>query len=309
MELEAADLNLSSIAKYFSDEGEAYALVEAIRWPNGPICPHCGSIDRAYRLRNQKTRSGKVSQRRLWKCRECRQQFTCTIGTIFEDSHIPLSKWLLGAFLVNTGKNGVSVHELRRSLNISLKAAWFMGHRLRYAMARIPSNQLLSGIVEADETYVGGKQTQEERRERDNKVPVVTLVQRDGELRSQVMKPVSGKNIKQVIEKNVQMGSQLMTDGSTLYDDAGMDYIHQTVDHSREEWVRGNVHVNTAEGFFSQLKRSLDGTYRRLSERHLPRYLAESDYRHNMRKVKDGHRTVAAMKKNAGKLSFAGHGE
>lgn len=142
MDMEAAELNLSSIAKYFSDEGEAYRLVESIRWPNGSICPHCGSVNRAYHLRNQKTRAGKVSQRSLWKCKDCRRQFTCTIGTICEDSHIPLSKWLLGAFLMSTGKNGVSSHPLHRSLDITPKAAWFMCHRLRHAMARIPSETL-----------------------------------------------------------------------------------------------------------------------------------------------------------------------
>jgi transposase-like protein len=179
--MEAADLNLSSIATYFSDESAAYAVVESIRWPNGPVCPHCGSVDRAYHLKNQKTRSGKVSERSLWKCKDCRKQFTVTIGTIFEDSHIPLSKWLLGAFLINTGKNGVSAHELQRSLGITLKAAWFMAHRLRHAMARMTHEPLLDGIVEADETYIGGKRkgTPPGRPgQNSHKAPVVTLVER-----------------------------------------------------------------------------------------------------------------------------------
>jgi len=180
--MEAGDLNLSSIATYFSDEAAAYRLVEAIRWPNGPVCPHCGTTNRAYHLKNQKTRSGKVSQRSLWKCKDCRHQFTVTIGTIFEDSHIPLSKWLLGVFLINTGKNGVSSHELSRSLNITIKAAWFMGHRLRHAMERIPSDRLLSGIVEADETYVGGQISGHGKgRKLDNKTAVATLPERGGE--------------------------------------------------------------------------------------------------------------------------------
>jgi len=130
---------------------------------------------------------------------------------------------------------------------------------------------------------------------------VVTLVERNGDARSRVMNPVTGKNVRQVIEGNVEMGSHLMTDGSSLYDEAAMDYIHETVDHSAEEWVRGNVHVNTAEGFFSQLKRSLDGTYHHVSEQHLHRYLAEFDYRYSSRKMKDGERTVKAIKKSTGK--------
>jgi transposase-like protein len=301
--MDAADLNLSSIASCFSDEAEAYRLVESIRWPNGPVCPHCGVIDRAYHLKNQKTRCGKVSPRSLWKCKDCRRQFTVTIGTIFEDSHIPLAKWLLGAFLMNTGKNGISSHELSRSLNITIKAAWFMSHRLRHAMERIPSGRLLTGIVEADETYVGGKRRHiKGLSNTDMKVPVVTLVERDGEVRSQVMPTVNRDNLKAHLTGNVDASADLKTDESRLYRAAGKEFVsHETVDHSKEEWARGKAHVNTAEGYFSQLKRSIDGTHHHVSAKHLHRYVAEFDHRYNSRSLKDGERTVQTIRQSRGR--------
>jgi transposase-like protein len=239
--MEAADLNLSSIASYFSDESAAYALIESIRWPNGPVCPHCGTIDSAYHLKNQKTRSGKVSQRSLWKCKECRKQFTCTVGTIFEDSHIPLSKWLLGAFLLNTGKNGISSHELHRSLGITLKAAWFMAHRLRLAMARIPSERLLSGIVEADETYIGGKRLGKGRGRgayEQNKAPVMILVERGGEVRTQTLPTVDGTNLRAALTANVDQKSTLMTDSNPGYRKPGRDFADHQVSRPQHQRVR-----------------------------------------------------------------------
>jgi transposase-like protein len=302
--MEAAELNLSNIAKYFSDEGEAYRLVEAIRWPHGPVCPHCGVINRAYHLKNQKTRQGKVSQRSLWKCKDCRRQFTVTIGTIFEDSHIPLSKWLLGAFLMNTGKNGVSSHELHRSLDITLKAAWFMSHRLRHAMARIPGDKL-DGIVEVDEAYIGGKRrgTLRGRPGQDShKSAVVTLVERNGEARSRAVPSVSGKNIREILHEQVAESATIMTDEFPLYGKATEGFAaHEVVTHRTGEYVRGKAHTNTAEGYFSQLKRSIDGTHHHVSKQHLHRYLAEFDHRYNSRSIHDGERMAQTIRQTAGK--------
>lgn len=299
-------LNLSQIAKHFSDEAEAYKVVERLRWPNGPVCPHCGVIGHAYFLEPQsgarKTRTGKETYRRVWKCGACRKQFSVLVGTIFEDSKIPLSKWLLAIHLMCSGKNGVSAHELHRMLGIAYRSAWFMAHRIRYAMERPPLVDKLQGTVEADETYVGGRAHGKRGRGAANKVPVVTLVERDGEARSQAMKHVTGENIKEVLQENVEPTARLMTDGYQVYTAAGKEFAsHETVNHGAGEYVRGDVHVNKAENYFSQLKRSIDGTYHHVSERHLPRYLSEFDYRYNRRKVSDGERSEEAIRRVAGK--------
>lgn len=190
-------LNLSTIAKHFSSEEAAYELIESIRWPNGPICPHCGSVDHAYYLTPKNgyrtTSTGRTTYRRVWKCADCREQFSVLVGTIFEDSKLPLSKWLLAIHLSCQGKNGVSAHELHRTLGITYKSAWFMAHRIRYAMERPPLVDKLQGIVEADETYIGGKAKGKRGRGAANKTPVVTLVERDGEARSRVMEHVHGQ--------------------------------------------------------------------------------------------------------------------
>lgn len=204
--LEALTLNLSTIGKYFSDEEAAYELIEKLRWTQGPICPHCGSVNRSYFLTPingyRKTRTGRTTYRRVWKCADCRQQFSVLVGTIFEDSKIPLSKWLLAIHMMCQGKNGVSAHELYRTLDITYKSAWFMAHRIRYAMARPPlvdqlaavaEEDKLDGIVEADETYIGGKAKGKRGRGAANKTPVVSLVERGGDVRSQAWNMSQGR--------------------------------------------------------------------------------------------------------------------
>lgn len=305
-----AVLNLSTIAKQFSDEAAAWAFMEATRWPNGPICPHCGSVDHAYYLEPKEgtraTRTGKTTYRRLWKCAECRKQFSVLVGTIFEDTKIPLSKWLLATHMLSAGKNGVAALELSRVLGIGYRAAWFMAHRIRYAMQRPPLSDKLSGTVEADETYIGGKHHGKRGRGALGKTPVVTLVERDGEARSQVMEHVTGSNLKAVLTDQIAQDAVIMTDTLNVYKPAAADFAaHETVDHGKDEYAKdtpnGRAHINTAEGYFSQLKRSIDGTHHHVSARHLPRYLAEFDYRYNTRKVKDGERTVTAIRQSAGK--------
>jgi transposase-like protein len=193
-------LTLDYIARHFSDEDQAYRFVERMRWPNGPVCPHCGS-QHAYFLTpkngvDRYTRTGHATQRRVWKCGACRKQYSVLVGTIFEGSKIPLYKWLLAVHMMCSGKNGVSAHELHCDLEITYKSAWFMAHRIRKAMEREPLSGMLSGVVEADETYIGGKR-RDGRRGRpavdSNKVAVFTLVERDGEARSQVLKRVTGR--------------------------------------------------------------------------------------------------------------------
>jgi transposase-like protein len=301
------ELSLSNIAKHFSDEEAAWELVERLRWPVGPVCPHCGVINNATYLTPKsgyrKTRTGNISYRRVWQCREegCGQQFSVLIGTVMKDSKIPLSKWLLAMHLMCSGKNGISAHELHRTLGITYKSAWFMAHRIRYAVAAPPQDKL-SGIVEADETYVGGKQKRSEGTPLSNKTPVFTLVQRNGEAHSQVMHYVTGENVGRMLHEQVDFDTRLMTDESAVYRDAGRQFdSHETVKHSQDEYVRGDVYTNTAEGYFSQLKRSIDGTYHHVSEHHLHRYLSEFDFRYNARKIKDGQRTERAFAQVAGK--------
>lgn len=308
------ELNLSTLAKQYSDETAAWAYMESIRWPNGPVCPHCGTINHAYYLApksgERTTKTGKVSYRRLWKCGDCRQQFSVLVGTIFEDSHIPLSKWLIAYYLICAGKNGVAALELSRILGIAYSSAWFMAHRIRFALSRPDGQDKLGRVVEADETYIGGKAKGKRGRGAANKTPVVTLIERDGEARSQVVTNVTGENIKAVLQKHVAPEATLMTDSFPVYNKPGQEFAaHHTVDHGAKEYARTEgegesairVHINTAEGFFSQLKRSIDGTYHHVSEEHLHRYLAEFDYRYNTRKVKDSERTITAIRQAAGK--------
>lgn len=312
-------LTLSVIAKHYSDEAAAWEYLEQTRWPNGPICPHCGAVDNAYYLAPQsgerKTRTGKTSFRRLWKCGACRLQFSVLVGTIFEDSHLPVSKWLMAVHLLNAGKNGVSALELSRALGIAYRSAWFMAHRIRYAMTQPPLAGKLSRTVEADETYIGGKRHGKRGRGALGKTPVFTLVERSGEARSQVMEHVTGESVGAVLNEQVDKNAVLMTDTLPVYQQPGQEFAaHEMVDHSKDEYARdtehGRAYTNTAEGFFSQLKRSIDGTYHHVSAWHLHRYLAEFDYRYTTRKITDGERTVKAIRQAAGKrLHYAKAGK
>lgn len=251
-------ITLDYIARHFADEGEAYKFLEAQRWPKGPICPHCKG-DKAYFLQpkgDRYTRTGHATQRRVWKCADCRKQFSVLVGTIFEGSKIPLYKWLLAIHMMCSGKNGVSAHELHRDLEITYKSAWFMAHRIRKAMEREPLAGMLSGTVEADETYVGGRPrvrnttTKMTRREiairkMDNKTPVVSLVQRGGEVRSQAMRRVNGANIGKLLRENVAQLSTLMTDSAHLYGKPGRQFSrHETVNR---RWIHANRSVRRAQ--------------------------------------------------------------
>jgi transposase-like protein len=211
-DLKPEELNLATMAARFSDEGEAYRFLEDVLWADGPVCPHCGTVDNARYLepRNggRKTRSGKISKRRVWQCRNkpCRKQFSVLVGTVFAESHIPLNKWVLGICLMFSAKNGVSAHELSRTLDLSLEAAWFMGHRLRYAMAEDDDSEPMRGIVEADGTYVGGVVKGKGRGKgafMANKTAVVSLVQCGGKIRSRAMTNVDGSNLAAVLQEKI----------------------------------------------------------------------------------------------------------
>ena len=298
------ELTLSVLEPHFIDPLKAADYLEAIRWPDGPVCPHCGEAERShYRLKSQ--------TRKLWKCAACRKQFTVMVGTIFESSHIPLNKWLLAFYLLCSSKKGMSAHQLHRMLGITYKSAWFMAHRIREAMRQPAFTSRLSGIVEADETYIGGKERFRKRQDKQRKVgrgtdkiPVMVLVERDGMARSFRMANVTGDEIKTVIRRNVARTASIHTDAFKSY--AGLTKMyaaHEVVNHL-DEWVRDDVHTNTAENFFSILKRGINGVYHHISEAHLPRYLSEFDFRYNTRTANgytDSDRTRLALSMVTGK--------
>jgi transposase-like protein len=302
-------LNLKSLAKYFSNEDEAREMLEKMRWPNGVICPHCKS-EGAYKL-TAKAESKSPVRKGVWKCKSCRKQFTVKVGTIFEDSHIPLSTWLLAINLLCTSKKGMSAHQLHRMLGITYRSAWFMAHRIRFAMTQDPLASKLQGTVEADETYIGGKAKNMHKSVRERKVqgrgnvgkaPVFTLVERDGRVRSRHVATVTQDNLMSVMRECVEASSCINTDESPSYNMVYTSFAgHESVNHKAGEYVRGNTHVNTSESFHALLKRGVHGVYHHWSVKHLPRYLSEFDFRFNNRKVEDGERTLNAIKGFEGK--------
>lgn len=301
-----SSFNLSDLAKHFSDEDAARELLEQMRWGlDGAVCPRCGGAD-PYKL-TPKATSKKPGRKGLYKCRACRKQFTATVGTIFEDSHIPLSKWMLAIHLIAASKKGMSAHQLHRMLGITYKSAWFMAHRLRYAMTQEPIATKLNGIVEADETYIGGKKKGRFAQGRpgfirDGKTPVVALVERGGRVRATVMPKVQAHEVRSFIESNVEQNVRLMTDESRLYDGIGKDLAsHETVKHSIKEFVRGDVHTNTVEGFFSLLKRGITGIYHHVGEGHVHRYVDEFAFRYDTRKMSDHERAELTVQGAEGK--------
>ncbi|MCK4644949.1 MAG: IS1595 family transposase [Candidatus Aminicenantes bacterium] len=291
-------INLMELAGKYSDEDKARELLENLRWPEGPICPHCESNE-AYKLT---PKSGSKTRKGLYKCKKCRKQFTVTVNTIFEGSHIPINKWLIAIHLFCSSKKGISAHQIHRMLGITYKSAWFMFHRIRYAIKQTSLNEKMKGIIEADETYVGGKGKGKRGRGSEKKTPVFSLVQRDGKVKSQPVKNVTGKNLKSIIKENVDKNSVIMTDDFRSYAGLKKDYAdHKVINHSKKEYVKGDVHTNTAENYFSLLKRGINGTFHHVSKHHLHRYCNEFDFRYNNRKVDDGMRTAILISKIGGK--------
>lgn len=307
---------------YFLDENAAHAFLESILWPSGPVCPHCGVIGTAYKITANPAKRVRYG---LHKCKDCRKQFTVKVGTVFEHARMPLTKALAAAYLMCSSKKGISSHQLSRTLEISLKAAWFLSHRVREAMAPHPQLfEMMGGrgkTIEADETYVGGKEKNRHRYARRHDGPggsgkeaVISLVERGGNVRSYHVPAVNAKNVGKILREQLAKGSTLYTDELKVY-----KVVHpirnrptETVTHSAGEYVRGDVHTNTIEGFFSILKRGINGVYHHVSQQHLKRYLAEFDFRYNERValgVDDFERTMTALLGIKGKrLTYKGPG-
>ena len=296
----------------FNEEAAAWKHFEGIRWPDGPVCPHCGSINDADPI------IGKTARHGLYRCRakECRKQFTATVNTVFERSHIPMHKWLLATTLLCSSKKGISAHQLYRNLGFgSYRTAWFMAHRIREAMSELDPNATggpLGGkdkVVEADERFLGGRAKNRAYRDPAPKKIVLTLVERNGRARSFHVADVTAKKLRSVIVKNVSRKSTLNTDESAVYVRMGREFAkHHAVDHSRDEYAYKldgiTVSVNGPENYFSILKRGVFGIYHSISEAHLGRYLSEFDFRYSNRSalgVEDEERATLALKGVEGK--------
>jgi len=293
----------------FTDDDLARQWLEARMWPNGPVCPHCGTENQSTKL------TGKAHRPGVYQCNACRDQFTVTVGTLFERSKIPLSKWLMATYLLCASKKGMSTRQLSRMLGVSVKSTWFMTHRIREAMRPGDDAGPLGGegkFVEADESVIGGKERNKHKSKRNpknigavGKEIAFSLVERGGRVRSVHVPAVNAKTLRPIMRAQIDRKSFLMTDDAGQYRVIGPEFAgFDTVNHGIEEYVRGDAHTNTVEGYFSLLKRGLNGTYHHVSQQHLKRYLAEFDFRYNEREglgVNDLDRTAKALKGIAGK--------
>lgn len=282
-----------------ADETVAAEFMERQRWGDTPACPRCGDCDVA----QMKDKDGNRNKRFLWRCRACKKQFTVRVGTIMEDSPIPLRFWCLAFYRACASKKGVSALQIKRETGLSYKSALFMMHRIRYAMApAAPAS--LSGTVEIDETLVGGKRkiTRTEsgkaiyKDTRENKTTVLAMVERNGMVRTAILADRMAPTLKPAIAKVVAPTARIMTDEWIGYHGLRVVYAgHDKVNHSKKEYARGDVTTNTVEGFFAIVKRGLYGTFHSVSKKHLDRYMGEFEFRYNYRKMDDGARTVAAI--------------
>ncbi len=301
---------LNEIPRACVDETAAVEFIEKQRWGNMPACPRCGDIN----VRKMKDSNGGRNKRFLWRCKGCKKQFTVRIGTVFEDSHIPLKIWCYAFWRACSSKKGISALQIKRECQISYKTALFMMHRIRFAMAEPNAETKLSGIVEVDETYVGGKPRYRQKRQfhgpkmitgrGTQKTPVLGLVERNGNVRTRVLPDVTGKTLKSAIRENVDISkTRLITDELHAYKKIGKKFRngHSVVNHSRKEYAHGDIYTNTAESFFALIKRGIYGTFHAVSKKHLHRYLSEFEFCWSTRNINDGNRVAIAIRNSEGK--------
>jgi len=287
-------MNLMEISEL--SEEEAREELEKLRWPDSPICPHCGSL-----LEDTGKVTGKSARAGLYWCNACGKQFTVTVGTVMESTHLTMKQWLMALHLMCSSKKGVSALQLQRELGLgSYKTAWHLSHRVRLAMNELPLAKLLEGVVEVDETYIGGRPPKDPNNKRGRgteKTPVVALIERDGKAIVQPVKAVDGETLKGIIKLYVSEQAKIMTDEWKAYNGLSKDFLsHQTVNHGRREYSRQGVHVNHNEAFFALLKRGLHGIFHHVSDKHLGRYCQEFSFRWNFRYVSDGERCAQVVR-------------
>lgn len=293
--------SLIQMMEAIPDEQAAVDHFTAIRWKNGAFCPHCGS-----------TRVYHFSDKRSHKCGDCRKRFSIRVGTIFEDSKLPLRKWLLAIWLITSHKKGIASTQLAKDIGVTQKSAWFMTHRLREAARTKSFNRNLTGEIEADETFIGGKEKNKHASKRTGgkqggkgKIAVLGLLERDGELRTGTTPSLSAKNVQTVIRDNVGKGSAVMTDEHGSFLGLQGDYSHHRVNHSAGEYVRHFIlHTNGIESVWAMFKRQIIGTHHWLSPKHINRYLGEMTWRFNLRGMEEGDRVNALLAQTSGRLTY-----
>jgi len=292
--------NLIEVNDYFRDEDICRKYLANLRWNENPICPHCG-YDKSYEYQNGK----------LYKCAKCRQQFTVKVGTIFEDSKISLKKWFTTVYLLTSHKKGISSLQLSRDIGVTQKTAWFMLHRIRYAIRTKSFNKPLSNIVEVDETYIGGKEEFMHKSKRDGKpkgpkgkTPVMGLLERKGKVVAEKIDAAKKDILLNRIHKYVEPNSIVVTDNYSPYTDLRIDYIHKIVSHSTGQYVNGIFHTNGIENFWSLFKRGFVGIYHNMSDKHLDKYLDEFEFRYNSRKLGEIERFNVFLQEIQGRLKY-----
>lgn len=295
------DAPIQALPLACADEKAAVEFMEDMRWEGRPGCPHCGDIS-VYQMKDSKTGERQANFR--WRCHGCKQQFTVRTGTVFEDSKVPLRHWCFAFWRATGSKKGVSALEIHRQTGVSYKSALFMLHRIRFAMTGSAEGPL-QGTIEIDETYVGGKPRYRGKRPgpTGSKAAVIAAVQRNGKVKTRHIADVTAKSVRRFVLASVHRSARIMTDEALVYKETGKPFKggHETINHRRHQYAVGDVTTNTVEGFFSIVKRGLNGIYHSVSKEHLHRYMAEFEFRYNNRKLEDGERIQAAIRAADGK--------
>ncbi|MFI5333512.1 MAG: IS1595 family transposase [Candidatus Babeliales bacterium] len=285
--------NLVNLIEHYGDEKKSRKYLESLKWADGVKCPRCGS-----------TKTSSIKSREQYDCDKCHYQFSVTSGTIFHDSHLPLWKWFLAVYLMIDSKKGMSANQLKRSLGVSYKTAWYLCHRIRKAMEEMNNKPQLDGIVEVDETYIGGRYDKRRKRGPWEKQAVIGLLQRDGVFEARTIPTNGARVLVGVVKERVNGNATVMTDEYAAYKSLGKTFNHESINHSKEEWARGNVNTNHVENAWSLFKRSLVGSYHQISTKHLDAYLDEFEWRFNNRNNEYLFRDTLIKLLNAPKIEY-----